>query len=168
MKNSKAVVVLAALLASALSLSACTSTATHESTGQMVDSSSITVAVKAKLAADSDISSMKISVSTFKDVVTLHGHVATEHQKHKAVEDAKSVAGVREVRDELMVGGHHHHHKHHQKTADNDTGTGTTGTGTGTTGTGTTGTTDNSTGTGTTGTTDNGTSTTTTTTTPGQ
>jgi osmotically-inducible protein OsmY len=118
MKNSKAVVVLAALLASALSLSACTSTATHESTGQVIDSSSITVAVKAKLAADSDISSLKISVSTFKDVVTLHGHVATEAQKHKAVEDAKSVAGVSEVRDELMVGHHHHHHSSQNTTTE--------------------------------------------------
>jgi osmotically-inducible protein OsmY len=109
MKNFKAVAVLAALLASALSLSACTSTATHESTGQIVDSSSITVAVKAKLAADSDISSLKISVSTFKDVVTLRGHVATVQQRHKAVEDARSVAGVASVKDELVVGHHHHH-----------------------------------------------------------
>ncbi len=110
MKNSKVTVVLAALLASAFSLSACTSTTTHESTGQMVDSSAITVAVKTKLAADSDISSMKISVTTFKDVVTLRGKVYTQEQKMKAVDDAKSVSGVREVRDELVIGHHHHHH----------------------------------------------------------
>jgi hyperosmotically inducible protein len=109
MKKSKVTVVLATLLASVFGLSACTSTTTHESTGQMVDSSAITVAVKAKLAADSDISSLNISVSTFKDAVTLRGKVKTMAQKDKAVADARSVAGVGSVHDELHVMHIHHH-----------------------------------------------------------
>jgi hyperosmotically inducible protein len=157
MKMANFCAMLATVIVGTAALNACTSTMNHESTGQIVDSSAITVAVKTKLAADSDISSLDINVTTFKDIVTLRGKVKTLEQKHKAVADASSVSGVRSVNDELkIVGGTHHHHHHHKsssQTTSMNTDTGTTGTTTGTTGGTTTTDTTGTTGTGTTDTT---------------
>jgi hypothetical protein len=145
MKMANFCAMLATVLVGTAALNACTSTTNHESTGQIIDSSAITVAVKGKLAADSDINSLDISVTTFKDIVTLRGKVKTLEQKHQAVADASSVSGVRSVNDELKIVGHHHHH--HHKTSSQKTSMNTdTGTTTGTTGTGTTDTTTTTTG----------------------
>ena len=84
-------------------MSGCTSTRTQEDPSQYVDSSAITVDVKAKLLADPEIKSMNISVKTFKDRVVLSGTVHNRHQRHKAVELAGSVKGVRSVTDDLIV-----------------------------------------------------------------
>ena len=87
----------------AMSLAACTSTRTTESTGEYVDDASITAKVKAALLSDSGLKSFAIGVETFKDVVQLSGFVNTTQVKARASEVAAGVPGVRSVRNNLIV-----------------------------------------------------------------
>ena len=64
---------------------------------------SLTAAVKAKLAADSTLSGLKINVDTLEGVVTLSGEVRSQSEKDVAVRFARETAGVREVNDRLVL-----------------------------------------------------------------
>lgn len=81
----------------------CASDSTHASTGEYVDDTVITTKVKAALLGDSAVKSFSISVETVNDVVTLNGLVDTEAQRQAAARDAADVAGVRSVRNQLIV-----------------------------------------------------------------
>lgn len=61
----------------------------------------ITAAVKARLAADSELSARNIEVKTEHGVVTLNGRVASPSLMEKASQLAKSVPGVKEVKTNL-------------------------------------------------------------------
>ena len=84
----------------------CTSTQHQESTGQFIDSTSITAKVKANLLADKTVKSLPITVKTYKHTVQLSGFVNNSYQKHRAVEIAKHVAGVENVQDSLVIKTH--------------------------------------------------------------
>jgi len=90
-------------VAAALSMAACTSSRTSESTGEYVDDSVITSKVKAALLNDSGLKSFDISVETFKDVVQLSGFVNSQDVKTRAGEVAAGVSGVRSIRNNLVV-----------------------------------------------------------------
>jgi hyperosmotically inducible periplasmic protein len=94
---------LAVALVAAMSIAGCSSSSTTESTGQYVDSAAITTKVKAALLNDSGLKSFDISVETFKDVVQLNGFVNSDQVKTRAGELAAGVAGVRSVRNNLIV-----------------------------------------------------------------
>jgi osmotically-inducible protein OsmY len=81
----------------------CSSTPTSQSTGEYIDDSAITTKVKAELAGDSGLSSFAISVETYDRVVQLSGFVNTEAVKARAAQVAAGVAGVRSVRNDLVV-----------------------------------------------------------------
>lgn len=89
-----------------LLLNSCASTPYHEDTQQYIDSSTITATIKTKLLADPDIRSLSISVTTFKDRVTLTGVVDSYAEKKQAVEIARRVHGVKSVTDALIIGHH--------------------------------------------------------------
>jgi hyperosmotically inducible protein len=78
-------------------------TAKAESAGKKVDDAWITTKVKTDLAKDSDTSAAKIHVNTKAGVVVLTGTVASFAEKTKAEEDARSVKGVVDVENQLMV-----------------------------------------------------------------
>ena len=82
---------------------ACSSTRTHESTGEYVDDSVITTKVKSLLAADDFLKSFQISVETFKGIVQLSGFVNSQNAIDKAGEIARSVKGVTSVKNNLIV-----------------------------------------------------------------
>ncbi len=86
-----------------ITLVACASTPGQESTGEFVDDSVITTKVKSLLAADDFLKSFKISVETFKNTVQLSGFVGSQEDVAKAVEIARSVKGVKSVRNDLIV-----------------------------------------------------------------
>lgn len=90
-------------VAAALSMAACTSSRTTESTGEYVDDTVITSRVKAALLNDSGPKSFDIGVETFKDVVQLSGFVNSEAVKARASQVAGGVSGVRSVRNNLIV-----------------------------------------------------------------
>jgi osmotically-inducible protein OsmY len=83
--------------------SACASTRTRESTGAYVDDSVITTKIKAQLVADDFLKSFQISVKTYQGTVQLSGFVNSKQAVDKAGEIAKSVDGVKSVKNDLIV-----------------------------------------------------------------
>ena len=81
----------------------CASTSTQSSTGEYVDDSVITTKVKSLLAGDDFLKSFQIGVETFKGVVQLSGFVNTKDAADKAVQIARSVKGVKSVKNDLIV-----------------------------------------------------------------
>jgi len=63
----------------------------------------ITAAIKAKLAVDSQLSSLKISVDTTDGLVTLSGSVGAYDEIGKAIRIALETDGVRQVVSTLQV-----------------------------------------------------------------
>jgi osmotically-inducible protein OsmY len=86
-----------------ITLVACASTRTHESTGEYVDDSVITTKVKALLAQDDFLKSFQISVETYKGTVQLSGFVNSQQAVDKASQIARSVKGVDSVKNNLIV-----------------------------------------------------------------
>jgi osmotically-inducible protein OsmY len=81
----------------------CASTAKHESTGQYVDDATLTTKVKAAIFNEPTLKSAEINVETFKGVVQLSGFVSSAAAQTKAVQVAKSVAGVVSVKDDMRL-----------------------------------------------------------------
>jgi hyperosmotically inducible periplasmic protein len=71
--------------------------------GDVVSDMWITSATKLKLAADSRTPATEINVDSHDGVVTLFGMVPTQQSKTAAAEIARSVAGVKNVRNEIEV-----------------------------------------------------------------
>ncbi len=84
-------------------LVACASTPKQESTGEYVDDSAITTKVKADLLADNILKGFQISVETYKGIVQLSGFVDTQATKDRASSITRKVAGVKEVRNNLII-----------------------------------------------------------------
>jgi len=81
----------------------CALTSTKSSTGEYIDDSVITTKVKALLAEDDFLKSFQISVETYKGVVQLSGFVNTQDAAAKAGQIARSVEGVKSVKNDLIV-----------------------------------------------------------------
>ena len=99
----KNIVIYCLVLLMLLTLVACASTRTHESTGEYVDDSVITTKVKALLAEDNFLKSFQISVETYKGIVQLSGFVNSQEAVNKAGQIARSVQGVNSVKNNLIV-----------------------------------------------------------------
>ena len=82
---------------------ACASTRTRQSTGEYVDDSVITTKVKTLLANDDFFKSFQISVETYKGTVQLSGFVNSQKAVNKAGEIARTVQGVKTVKNNLIV-----------------------------------------------------------------
>lgn len=75
----------------------------HERPAKLVMSdAAITTKVKSALLAEENIRSMDISVTTFDGQVQLSGFVDSEWQIDKASSVAKSVEGVKSVKNDLI------------------------------------------------------------------
>lgn len=83
----------------------CSGTATRP-VDESVTDATVTSAVRARLAADSELSPYRIGVSARDAVVTLTGRVEREAQRDRAGRLAAEVEGVRAVRNLIRVGGH--------------------------------------------------------------
>src|SRR5512143_2215931 len=99
----KNIVIYCLVLLMLLTLVACASTRTHESTGEYVDDSVITTKIKALLAEDDFLKSFQISVETYKGIVQLSGFVNSQEAVNKAGQIARSVKGVNSVKNNLIV-----------------------------------------------------------------
>ncbi len=91
----------AALLIAALT--SCTSTPKQESTGGYIDDSTITAKIRTELLADDILEGVEVSVETFKGIVLLSGSVDTEATKQRAGLIAAKIAGVKDVRNNVVV-----------------------------------------------------------------
>ena len=68
-----------------------------------MDDAAITTKVNAELAADKDLSAIKIDVDTKDGVVTLTGPAPSAGARERATEIAKNVKGVTSVNNQLTV-----------------------------------------------------------------
>jgi osmotically-inducible protein OsmY len=81
----------------------CAVTRHQESTGAYVDDSVVTTRVKTKFAADKTVGAMSIGVETLKGVVQLSGFAKSPEEKTMAEQLARSVSGVVDVRNDIIV-----------------------------------------------------------------
>ena len=88
------------LMATALG---CASTAKQEGTGEYVDDTVITSKVKAAIFNEPSLKSAEINVETFKGVVQLSGFVSSQGAETKAIEVARSVGGVKSVKNDMRL-----------------------------------------------------------------
>ena len=91
------------LAAAALSLTACSPTAQQRGTGEYIDDAVITSKVKAAFAADPTVKATEVQVETFKGTVQLSGFVSSRESAQKAVQLAREVKGVKEVRNNTVI-----------------------------------------------------------------
>jgi osmotically-inducible protein OsmY len=84
-------------------LSGCASTPTTESAGEYLDNAAITTKIKSAYAADPVVKALSVHVTTYKGVVQLTGTVSSSAGKKRAEEIARSVAGVKDVKNGLVV-----------------------------------------------------------------
>jgi osmotically-inducible protein OsmY len=81
----------------------CSSSPNRESTGEYLDDSTITTKVKAKFVEDKTISSTHIHVTTTRGTVELTGYASSQAEKDRAVELARQVGGVKDVKDSIEI-----------------------------------------------------------------
>jgi hyperosmotically inducible protein len=98
----------ALLLLFAMALSACGSSSggiqpAGAPAGGAMDDATITARVKTVLLNDTQVSATKIDVTTAAGVVTISGSVRTPAEATRAVELARSVTGVRDVKSALQI-----------------------------------------------------------------
>jgi len=87
----------------ALALVACAATDKREGTGEYFDDSVVTTKVKAALLKDPAVSGLAVNVETFKGVVQLSGFVATSTERNRAVEVAREVPGVKQIKNDILI-----------------------------------------------------------------
>ena len=81
----------------------CASTQKREGTGEYIDDSAITTKVKAAIFNEPTLKVFQINVETFKGEVQLSGFVDSAQSVTKAGEVARSVKGVKSVKNNLIV-----------------------------------------------------------------
>ena len=91
------------LIAAAFMLGACASTPTQESTGEHIDDAAITAKVNSALIEDPQVKARQVDVETARGVVQLNGFVDTAAAKDRATSVARSVTGVQQVHNNLVV-----------------------------------------------------------------
>ncbi|HKE92867.1 MAG TPA: BON domain-containing protein [Povalibacter sp.] len=100
--NRIAALLVAAMLGGSL-VAACSSTPTQQSTGEAIDDGVVTARVKAKLIEDPVTKAHQINVDTFKGTVSLSGFVENEQARARALQLARDVDGVKQVKDGMQV-----------------------------------------------------------------
>lgn len=84
-------------------MAGCAGTSVNESTGEYLDDTVVSTKVKSQLAASEKTSMLAIDVETFKGVVQLSGFVNTIAEKEAAGQIAKKVAGVLDVKNNIII-----------------------------------------------------------------
>lgn len=102
--TSRGIVTIALLLA-ALSpaMSGCTTSLDRRSTGEVIDDSMIANKVRAAFIADKEVKLTNLDVRSHEGIVQLSGFADTESEANRAVEIAKKVKGVREVKNDIRI-----------------------------------------------------------------
>lgn len=79
-------------------------TACGKTVGETMDDATITTRVKTVFVNDPVVGALRIDVDTFKGVVTLSGRVKTKAEEEKAIELARTIKGVVDVKSTLTIG----------------------------------------------------------------
>ncbi|MFV0284498.1 MAG: BON domain-containing protein [Castellaniella sp.] len=90
--------------AATVMVAGCSVARKQETVGQYIDGSAVTAEVKARLANDPDTSAANINVKTIDGgVVQLSGFAKSQREKDRAGQLARSVSGVTQVHNGLVV-----------------------------------------------------------------
>ncbi|MEN3277722.1 MAG: hypothetical protein V7631_3512 [Massilia sp.] len=81
----------------------CAPTSSRQGTGEYIDDAVITSKVKAAFAADPTVKATEVQVETFKGTVQLSGFVESRESAQRAVQIARQVKGVTEVRNNTIL-----------------------------------------------------------------
>lgn len=81
----------------------CASTETTQAPGEYLDDSAITAKVKTAIFNEPGLKVMEITVETFRGEVQLSGFVSSRADAERAAEVARSVKGVKSVRNDMRV-----------------------------------------------------------------
>lgn len=92
-----------AVLMAMVILAACTATRTQQAPGEYVDDTAVTTKVKMALMESPEVKARQVDVETFRGVVQLNGFVDSTNARTEATRVARSVNGVREVHNNLVV-----------------------------------------------------------------
>jgi hyperosmotically inducible protein len=84
-------------------INGCAGDRYHQSTGESVDDSGISMRVKSALADDTQYTDDGVEVKTFKGTVQLSGFVDSSAQMSRAGKLAKGVEGVKSVENNITV-----------------------------------------------------------------
>jgi osmotically-inducible protein OsmY len=104
MKNFKiATTLIAALMMTTVVGCASTSSDKHETPGQYIDDAAVTTAVKAAIVKEPSLKVAEINVETYKGVVQLSGFVSSAENIATATTVARSVNGVKSVKNDLRL-----------------------------------------------------------------
>ena len=74
-----------------------------KSVGETIDDATITARVKTALLNDPQVGGMKIDVDTTLGIVTMSGVVKTQAEETRAVQLARNIDGVKDVKSTLQV-----------------------------------------------------------------
>ncbi len=77
----------------------------QQSVGTYIDDSVLTTRVKTKLAENAVLSTLTLTVETFKGVVQLSGVAKTAAERETAENIARDIAGVVAVRNDIRISG---------------------------------------------------------------
>ena len=108
MKHMLAAVVAATFLAGCAGMGADRGGAqggSQRTAGDVVDDATILAQIKAQLAADSELSALKINVDSMQGAVRLKGEVKTVALRRKAETIARGIKGVKSVDNQLVITG---------------------------------------------------------------
>jgi hyperosmotically inducible protein len=94
----KAWQIAACVVAVTITLAAC-----GKSVGETIDDATITAQVKTRLLNDPQVGGMRIDVDTTMGVVTMSGVVKSRAEESRAMDLARRVSGVKDVRSTLQV-----------------------------------------------------------------
>ena len=84
-------------------LVACASGPNKSGTGEYIDDTVITTRVKAEILKEDSLKVAEINVETFKGVVQLSGFVSSVADQQTAVKVARSVPGVKSVKNDMRT-----------------------------------------------------------------
>ncbi|HEX5651308.1 MAG TPA: BON domain-containing protein [Steroidobacteraceae bacterium] len=93
----------AGLAVTLLAAAGCAVSRGQETTGEYIDDSVITASVKTRMLEDERVAGTSITVETMKGTVMLSGFAKSEAEKAAAESIAKSVDGVKAVKNEITV-----------------------------------------------------------------
>jgi hyperosmotically inducible periplasmic protein len=102
-RRDRATALSAAAAATMLMMSGCAPMQGRESAGEYVDDATVSTKVRAELLRNQALKGFDIHVETMQDVVQLSGFVDSPEQRAQAEQIARSVSGVRGVRNTIVV-----------------------------------------------------------------
>jgi hyperosmotically inducible protein len=76
-----------------------------KSVGDTIDDATITARVKTALLNDPQVAGTRIDVDTNLGIVTMSGVVRSQAEEQRAIQVARGISGVKEVKSTLQVGG---------------------------------------------------------------